>query len=110
MIFGRTSSVKKGEDTYTNNLTKTIITKNGEKISDYCILAVEGNIVTIKQAGMVTQVSLESSPYKDIIELFIEEKKQPKREVQKKKPNKKSSKSTIKGKQQKKEEEVVKKE
>ncbi len=104
MIFNRTKTITLDGKKYTNNLTKTIITCDGEKISDYCILAVEGNIVTIKQGGMVTQVGLESNPYKNIITELCKptpkkntKKTDTKEEPKKKTAKKTTSKTTIKG-------------
>lgn len=100
MIIEKTINKKIGKEEYTNNLEIKKITKNGETLLDYCIIAYDDNTLTIQKGNMITTIGLQDNPHKDIIKELLQP--QPKKQVQKKK----SSKSTIKGqkKQDKKEE------
>lgn len=92
MIIEKTTTRKIGKEEYTNNLETKKITRNGETLLDYCIIAYDdNNTLTIQKGNMITTIGLQDNPYKDIIKELLQP--QPKKQVQKKK----TSKSTIKG-------------
>ena len=92
MIIEKTINKKIGKEEYTNNLETKKITKNGETLLDYCIIAYDDNTLTIQKGNMITTTGLQDNPHKDIIKELLQPTK-PKKQVQKKK----TSKSTIKG-------------
>lgn len=92
MIIEKTINKKIGKEEYTNNLETKKITKNGETLLDYCIIAYNDNTLTIQKGNMITTTGLQDNPHKDIIKELLQPTK-PKKQVQKKK----TSKSTIKG-------------
>lgn len=90
MIIEKTTTKKIGKDQYTNNLETKKITKNGETLLDYCIIAYNDNTLTIQKGNMITTTGLQDNPHKDIIKQLLQPTKP-------KKTTKKSSKTTIKG-------------
>ena len=92
MIIEKTINKKIGKDQYTNNLETKKITRNGETLLDYCIIAYNDNTLTIQKGNMITTTGLQDNPHRDIIKELLQPTK-PKKQAQKKK----SSKSTIKG-------------
>ena len=93
MIIEKTINKKIGKEEYTNNLETKKITRNGETLLDYCIIAYDdNNTLTIQKGNMITTTGLQDNPHKDIIKELLQPTK-PKKQVQKKK----TSKSTIKG-------------
>lgn len=101
MIIEKTINKKIGKEEYTNNLETKKITRNGETLLDYCIIAYDDNTLTIQKGNMITTTGLQDNPHKDIIKELLQPTKP-------KKQQKKSSKSTIKG--QKKQAQKTKKE
>lgn len=102
MIIEKTINKKIGKEEYTNNLETKKITRNGETLLDYCIIAYDdNNTLTIQKGNMITAIGLQDNPHKDIIKELLQPTKP-------KKQQKKSSKSTIKG--QKKQAQKTKKE
>jgi len=93
MIIEKTINKKIGKEEYTNNLETKKITKNGETILDYCIIAYDDNTLTIQKGNMITTTSLQDNKYKEIIKELLQP--QPEKKTTTKK--KKTSKSTIKG-------------
>ena len=79
--FDETITVEKDGKKYTNNLTNCRITCDEEVLTNYCILAVEGVTVTIKEGTMVTQVGLNDLAIKEVVKLFVNP---PKKETTKK--------------------------
>lgn len=92
MIIEKTINKKIGKEEYTNNLETKKITRNGETLLDYCIIAYNDNTLTIQRGNMITTTGLQDNPHKDIIKELLQPTK-PKKQAQKKK----SSKTTIKG-------------
>lgn len=92
MIIEKTINKKIGKEEYTNNLETKKITRNGETLLDYCIIAYNDNTLTIQKGNMITTTGLQDNPHKEIIKELLQPTK-PKKQAQKKK----SSKSTIKG-------------
>lgn len=92
MIIEKTINKKIGKEEYTNNLETKKITRNGETLLDYCIIAYNDNTLTIQRGNMITTTGLQDNPHKEIIKELLQPTK-PKKQAQKKK----SSKSTIKG-------------
>jgi len=76
--FDKTITVEKDGKKYTNNLTNCRITCDNEVLTNYCILAVDGGTVTIKEGSMVTQVGLNDIAIKEVVKIFVNPpKKEP---------------------------------
>ena len=93
----KTQTLKTDECILTNNIEDNrIIIKQNDKdyeiIKSYCILAVEGNIATIKEPGKIYQIRInENSKLEEIINILLNPPK-PKKEKPKKKTQKKTTK------------------
>lgn len=68
--YEKTTKIKKGKDTYTNNLEQKKITLNDETITQYCILAIDENKATILQGNTITTTTIKDNTDEEILKIF----------------------------------------
>lgn len=89
MIIEKTTTIKDGKNTYTNNLEQTCITKNDKIIQPFCILDID-QVITIKQGRTISQTSRDDPRIQHIIDLLLNPPKKEQTKTTTKKTTKQS--------------------